>query len=138
MIGYNNLEDYWPERLGKEEEEKLFQFIHERFEIPLEVLMEFLWFKRGGHIHVLKGIRAMEIREDFFRPHRWFLGALGRSITKARIWLNLDQLKGLKDSPLEFSLDISAGPVVLAGKDIGDVGMGFYKNGQLRAQGLWI
>jgi len=138
MIGYNNLEDYWPERLGKEEEEKLFQFLHERFGIPLEVLMEFLWFKRGGHIYGLKGIRAMEIREDFFRPHRWFLGALGRFITKARIWLNLDQLKGLKDSPLEFSLDISAGPVVLAVKDIGDVGMGFYKNGQLRAQGLWI
>gem|GEM_PF-1522796 len=140
--------------LTKEEEERLFDFLHQRFGIPIGVLSNFLWFKKGEHIYTLKksdyvesafrykvfnvGIRVLGFQKDYFIFHRWFLGAFKKFITKSRLWINSDQLEQLRKAPIGFFVDISPGPVVLAVNGLGDVGMGYYKNGQLRAQGLWI
>lgn len=148
----------WPEPLTEEEVLALSQFLNQRFGIPLEVLEEILWVKKGHSIYCLRnspfvnmakrynveqvGIRVLSFRylddKMYLAPTKNLITVFGCNIKGGRILVDLDDLDKLKQNGIDIKSDISSGYVVLSINDIGDFGIGYYKNNFLRLLSSWL
>lgn len=148
----------WPLLLGEEELDALLSFLDQRFGIPREVTLGLTWYLRADHVHVLStsdhlkravrykvanvGIRVFGVHKKegriLFMPNKWFLSVFKGFIRKGIVYLTEKELQEIKGRYLLKELDLAPGPVVLGLEGFDLIGIGFYKEGLLRAQGLWI
>jgi hypothetical protein len=160
--GNKRIHHTWPEELSTEEKARLYHFLGQRFGIPAEALDSHSWFKRAGHVYILRrsahlepsmrykvanvgmkvlGIQASE-KGVYYSLGKWFVMGLGKYVRKGRVVLKEEQIEVLKREGLNIQPDSipdgAPGPIIVAVEGIGDVGIANYKEGILKVRSIWI
>lgn len=136
---------------GEDDRHNIFSYIENRFGIPEALFDDYLLFstkrswvliKNVTHItwasqlKVSKvGLRAFQRVGSFVKPTTRFIQTFGRFASKAKLQINMAQLRTLLEGgeiPVDLKLD--NGYVILSTEEDRVLGLGFLINGKVRSQ----
>lgn len=135
----------------EDERHSLFSYLEERFGIPEKLFDDYLFFKkknswwllrRIAHIELASqlkvskvGIKAFQRVGAFVKPTTRMIQIFGSAATKARLEIDIPQLKRLvAGEELTVEVDLDKGYVILCLGESRILGLGFFINGRVRSQ----
>jgi NOL1/NOP2/fmu family ribosome biogenesis protein len=141
----------WPRSAKKDEQERLFSYLEERFGIPQGLFDDYLLFRRKSSWYLLRrapqlatvcslktsktGLRAFQKIGAFLKPTTRFIQIFGKAATRAKVEIDEEQLRRLiADEALSLDLDLDNGYVILTLEGGQILGLGLLIDGRVRSQ----